>query len=139
ALVWLGRAPGAEVTVLRGLAAPYVLSGDTVRNQIRIKVENRSGQDQRYAISLLEAPGAQLIAPENPLLVQSGEHRTTTVFVLADARLFENGIRPVKVFVKADAGFERSIEYKLLGPKRQRSPEQIGRASSRERGKITEV
>ncbi len=125
ALVWLGRAPGAEVTVLRGLAAPYVLSGDTVRNQIRIKVENRSGQDQRYAISLLEAPGAQLIAPENPLLVQSGEHRTTTVFVLADARLFENGIRPVKVFVKADAGFERSIEYKLLGPKRQRSPERL--------------
>ena len=123
ALLWLGRPRGAEVTVLRGLTAPYVLSGDSVRNQIRIKVANRSGREQHYDIGLLEAPGAQLIAPENPLVVAPGEHRTTTVFVLADARLFENGVRPVKFSVKDGEGFEGLIGYKLLGPKRGASPQ----------------
>jgi cytochrome c oxidase accessory protein FixG len=122
ALFYLGRTHEADVTVLRGLAAPYILSGDTVRNQIRIKVENRTSDEQRYSIQLFGAAGAQLIAPENPLVVAPGQRRTTTVFVLANTRLFEHGVHPVQFSVKDESGFVQRIDYKLLGPTAARSP-----------------
>ncbi len=116
ALMLVGRPESAEVTVLRGLAAPYVVSGESVRNQIRIKVENRSSDAQKFHISLVGAEGAELIAPENPLTVVPGQHRTTTVFVVAPRGMFNGGVRPIQFAIKNESGFERLVHYKLLGP-----------------------
>lgn len=116
ALVALGAPRAAEVTVLRGLAAPYVLAGSTVQNQIRIKVVNRGSEPRAYTIRLRGGGSAELVAPENPLGVAGGQQRTTTVFVVADKQLFDAGVRPVTFSVEDDAGFEVLVDYKLLGP-----------------------
>src|SRR6187431_111933 len=56
--------PGAEVTILRGIGAPFTESGPQVVNQIRIKVQNRTSLAQRYHVELTDLGAAQLIAPE---------------------------------------------------------------------------
>src|SRR5690606_23433758 len=55
-----------EITLLRGLGAPFEVAGDRVRNQVRLKVQNRSSADGAWHIQVLGVPGAELIAPENP-------------------------------------------------------------------------
>jgi cytochrome c oxidase accessory protein FixG len=117
-VVSAGRIGGADVTVLRGIGAPFVEQPAGVQNQIRIKIENRSEGDRRYMIELLDAPEARLIAPENPLPVRAGSHATTSVFVIAPASAFSHGVRPVRFRVSDGAGFSREAAYKLLGPER---------------------
>lgn len=117
ALVVVGaRQASADVTVLRGIGAPYVEQQDGVRNQLRVKIENRSGQARDYRIELLNAPDLQLIAPEIPLPVAHGTHRTTTVFVLAPRTSFAGGKRTVRLRVSDGSGLEHEQEYQLLGP-----------------------
>lgn len=115
-LLLLGQPKAAEVTVLRGLAAPYVISGHAVRNQIRVKIENRTQSEQRYTISLARASGVGLVAPENPMTVPAGGHRTTTVFVSANSSAFQNGRLPIEFSIRDDSGFEQRVPYHLLGP-----------------------
>jgi len=117
-LLLLGSPRAAEVTVLRGLGAPYTLSGDGVLNQIRIKIENRTDTEQNYRIQLEAGSGLELVAPENPLSVGAGTRRTTTVFVRSPVRGFENGVRPIRFSIGDTAGFRESVAYHLLGPKR---------------------
>ncbi|MCA9599595.1 MAG: cytochrome c oxidase accessory protein CcoG [Myxococcales bacterium] len=117
ALVFFGSRQGsADVTVLRGIGAPYVLQPEGVQNQIRIKIENRGSQDREYHIALEDGGDAKLIAPENPLHVAKGTHETTTVFVLSPKSSFQGGKRMVKFAVRDDGDFKTEVQYKLLGP-----------------------
>ncbi|HSB56046.1 MAG TPA: cytochrome c oxidase accessory protein CcoG, partial [Gemmatimonadales bacterium] len=69
-----------EVTILRGLGAPYSFEPDGhVVNQIRIRVRNRAESARRYAIALAGLDEARLVAPDNPLAVAPGEFNTTSV------------------------------------------------------------
>lgn len=108
----------AEVTVLRSIGAPFVLREGMAMNQIRVKVQNREGDERRYRIELLDAPGANLVAPENPLTVAPGAQRTTTLFVLAAPASLPSGKRPVRLRVSDGQGFARELPYVLLGPQR---------------------
>ncbi|MCB9589912.1 MAG: cytochrome c oxidase accessory protein CcoG [Polyangiaceae bacterium] len=111
-----GRTTEADVTILRGLSAPYVVDSSGVRNQIRIKIENRGSEDRSYDVKLLGAEGAKLIAPENPLVIPGGKRRETTIFVVAPEGLFVGGKRDVDFKISDGKGFERTFPYKLLGP-----------------------
>ncbi|HYQ42372.1 MAG TPA: cytochrome c oxidase accessory protein CcoG [Polyangiaceae bacterium] len=108
--------PGAEVTVLRGIGAPFTESGPQVVNQIRIKVRNRTLALQKYHVELSDLPSAQLIAPEDPLPVAAGEQRTTSVFVMAPRSAFTHGGRAVHFRVTDGHGFRADLPYELLGP-----------------------
>ncbi len=117
ALLFLGSHPArADVTVLRGIGAPFVEQPDGVSNQIRVKIENHEATEQDFAIELLDAPGAQLIAPENPLAVGAHGQRSTSVFVVLPAARFSSGTRAVRFKVTSTAGFAVEVPYKLLGP-----------------------
>jgi cytochrome c oxidase accessory protein FixG len=117
ALVVIGRSrTTAEVTVLRGIGAPFVEQGELVENHLRVKVRNRTDSVQAYTVSLLGADDARLVAPENPLHVGAGEQETESMFVLADKRTFIHGSRGIKVRVTDGARFTREIPYRLLGP-----------------------
>jgi cytochrome c oxidase accessory protein FixG len=117
ALVATARARGsAEVIVLRGLGAPFELREGLSTNQIRIKVRNRSNQTRRYRIELLGAPGARLIAPENPLEVSAHAQRSTSLFVMISPGSLRQGQRPVQFRVSDGADFDQSFRYQLLGP-----------------------
>ncbi|HEX3777913.1 MAG TPA: cytochrome c oxidase accessory protein CcoG [Polyangiaceae bacterium] len=106
----------ADVTILRGVGAPFSESGSNIVNQLRVKVQNRSGQAQSYHLELEDFPNARLIAPEDPLLIAAGDQRTTTVFVLAPKDAFRHGTRNVRFRVNDAHGYRVEIRYKLLGP-----------------------
>ncbi|HVW27394.1 MAG TPA: cytochrome c oxidase accessory protein CcoG [Polyangiaceae bacterium] len=106
----------ADVSVLRGLGEPFVVQGDLVQNHVRIKIENRTSEDQDFTISVLGASDARLVSPENPLHVAPRQHSTAGIFVLAPRQSFHLGRRDVKIRVSNGAGFERVAPYRLLGP-----------------------
>jgi len=108
--------PGAEVTILRGIGAPFTESGAQVVDQIRIKVRNRGRLAQNYHIEIADLATAQLIAPEDPLPVPAGEQRTTSVFVLAPRSAFLHARRAVHFRITDSHGYRADFPYELLGP-----------------------
>jgi cytochrome c oxidase accessory protein FixG len=110
------KKPSADVTVLRGLGAPFSEAGSSVVNQIRIKIRNRSVAPQSYHLAAPSLPEARLIAPEDPLLIGPGEQRTTSVFVLLPRTAFEHGARAVRFLITDTRGYRVEYPYQLLGP-----------------------
>ena len=108
--------PSAEVTVLRGIGAPFSAEGAEIANQIRIKIQNRSGRLQAYHVELTDLNRARMIAPEDPLVIPAGEQRTTSVFVLTPRSEFVNGTRAVHFRVSDGHDYQSKIPYELLGP-----------------------
>jgi hypothetical protein len=119
---FLTKGERAEVTLLRGVGAPFSENRGEILNQIRIKIRNRSSQPQSYAVELSNAPGAHLVAPELPLAVAEGEQRTTSVFVSAPAQLFSAGQRRVTFRVRDETGVIEELPYMLLGPSTRQAP-----------------
>jgi cytochrome c oxidase accessory protein FixG len=116
ALSLVGRRQQADVTILRGIGAPFSENaGDTV-NQIRIKVRNRSDSPRAYRLELASPIGAQMIAPENPLLIAGGEQASTSVFVSLPTKAFQGGRLQAQFRVSDGQGFIANIPYELLGP-----------------------
>jgi cytochrome c oxidase accessory protein FixG len=106
----------AELTVLRGIGAPFTLDGDQVTSELRIKVQNRSEHSERYQLEIVANPPVRLVAPENPLDVAAGAQRTTAVFVVAPRTSFTLGRREISVRVSDGHGLELVSPYRLLGP-----------------------
>jgi cytochrome c oxidase accessory protein FixG len=117
-LVWgLATRSSAEVTMLRGLGAPYTFETDgSVVNQVRIKVMNRGHADRAFHIALGEAPEARLIAPINPFPVAAGTMQTTTVFVVEPRSAFHGGERAVRFTISDGARWSETFPHRLLGP-----------------------
>jgi polyferredoxin len=114
----------ADVTVLRGIDAPFTEEADgSIANQLRIKIANRRYESRRYAIvvnglvgSELSATDVRVVAPENPLPVDGMSTRSTSVFLLLPRRAFTNGERQITITVSDGSGFDVTIPYRLLGP-----------------------
>ena len=114
----------ADLTVLRGLDAPFALEADgRVSNQIRVKITNRRSADMAYTVVLdslanggITPQEITVVAPENPLKVKGKETRTTSVFVLLPARAFPNGEKFITINVSDERGYQESVRYRLLGP-----------------------
>ncbi len=122
-LVWgglvyaLSNRGSADVTVLRGIGAPYgVLPDGQISNQLRVKIVNRSPEMRRYTISIDDADDLTLVSPDNPLEVGPGASATASLFVMAQAKSIPGGLREIEVEVKDGAGFEKKTHYRLLGP-----------------------
>ncbi len=115
-LVLIGRAhQRSEITVLRGIGAPFAEQGPLVRNQLRIKIRNRNREDTAFRLSLEGSTDSQLIAPENPVNIAAGEQTSVGAFVLTPRAEFQGGVRPIDVVVTEPDRATR-VPYKLLGP-----------------------
>jgi len=113
----LGDQESADVTLLRGLGAPFqVLPGGEVSNQLRIKIANRSGGDRSYAFEVTGPAGLTMIAPENPLPVAAGDSQMTAAFLTAPAPSFASGELAIVLRIRDGVDFDRSFDYRLLGP-----------------------
>ena len=113
----LGARDMADVTLLGAVGAPFEHgTADTIVNQVRIRVANRSDAPQRYQIDLLDAGGARLIAPQNPLLVNPGVTATTSVFVLAPTAAFRDETLRVRFRVSDGGRFRKEFDWRLRGP-----------------------
>ncbi|HXS19355.1 MAG TPA: cytochrome c oxidase accessory protein CcoG [Polyangiaceae bacterium] len=117
---------GADITVLRGIGAPYVLDDAGVRNQVRLKIENRGSEGFGFGYQILVGkPGAlrpasefgiQVISPENPMHVKGGGRATTSLFVVSPRTVFRQGRLPIVVRVELPDGTFIEQPYHLLGP-----------------------
>jgi cytochrome c oxidase accessory protein FixG len=114
------RRPQAEVTILRGLGAPFSVTGQQVVNQLRLKVRNRSEQPRRFDVRIVDLPEAQLIAPELPLQVAPSEQAAASFFVTAPLGAL-HGSKRVRLRVGDEQQFE-TVEYTLLGPQGDSAP-----------------
>jgi cytochrome c oxidase accessory protein FixG len=103
-----------DVTILRGLGAPFSQSGDRVINQLRLKVQNRSNEARKLSVSVVSFPEATLIAPELPLAVAPSGRAEASFFITAP-RSALRGSRSVQLRV-GDATGSELVTYTLLGP-----------------------
>jgi cytochrome c oxidase accessory protein FixG len=121
ALLLAGRArPNAEVTILRGLGAPFSVSGDEVVNQLRVKVTNRSEEPRDFVVTIVGFPEAKLVTAELPLHLAPSDQGTASFFVMAP-RSTLHGSRPIRLRV-GDARSSQLVSYTLLGPERDTEP-----------------
>ncbi len=111
----------ADVTVLRGLGAPFTEEADgRIANQVRIKVTNRGDDDARYQIQVDGAASGAVIAPENPLVVAAGATRETSLFVLLPRAIFADAEHAVTITVSDGTRFTITVPWTLQGPSRLR-------------------
>lgn len=108
------RSPKAEITLLRGLGAPFTVAGPLVVNQLRLKVTNRSSEAREVHVAVADFPDARLIAPELPLVVAPAEQASASFFVTAPVTSIR-GTRHVRLRI-GDARDYQTIDYTLLGP-----------------------
>ncbi len=114
----------ADITVLRGLDAPFLEDADgRISNMMRIKIANRGTTNAQYTIvvSGLESAGLQnsdvtIVAPENPLNIAGGATRSTSMFILLPKRAFTNGERNIMLTISDGHSSTQEIPYRLLGP-----------------------
>ena len=107
----------ADVTVLRGIGAPFVeLPDGRISNQIRVKVVNRSNEDHAYRIEVEGDPSLELVAPLNPVPVAGGERGIATLFVQGPRSVFRDGVLPIVLRLTDGEEFVQEHPYRLLGP-----------------------
>lgn len=116
-LFGLGARKASRVTALRGIGAPFVeLPSGEINNQVRLKVRNQSRTRRSYAIALEAPQGVVLVAPENPLVVEGGAMRTTSVFVRVPQGAFGPDGR-LRVSFRVSEGEDAfQVPYVLHGP-----------------------
>lgn len=116
-LFTLSHRDNANITVLRGIGAPYALEADgRVANQIRVRIVNREKVPRSYFIHIDGATDGTVVIPQNPLPVAVGQTEATTLFVLLPATSFSHGEHRISVEIDDKAGFRTSIPYRLVGP-----------------------
>lgn len=104
-----------EVKMLRGTGAPFTVEDGVVRNQVRIRISNRTEGSQSYALDVIGPEGTTLLAPVNPLAVEPNATESALVFVHAPQAAFKQGDLQVKIIVTTD-GFREERPFRLLGP-----------------------
>jgi cytochrome c oxidase accessory protein FixG len=115
------RRTAAEVTILRGIGAPFSQSGVNVVNQLRLKVQNRGDKPQVFKLELLGVPGSKLVAPELPLSVPAGEQAVANLFIVAPSSSI-GGRRSIQLKVEATHEAPQLLSYTLLGPEEGKAP-----------------
>lgn len=108
----------ADVTLLRGLGRPFY-EGDPgeIVNQIRVKIQNRSGETASYEVEVAGESPAKLTVNENPVSVEAGESRIEPVMVSLPRSAFEDGKYEFELRVSDGHDFDRTFSYQLLGPR----------------------
>jgi polyferredoxin len=110
------RADEPQITLLRGLGTPFQVVDSSVRNDVRVKVQNRSNEDATYRLTLIDSDGARLSPADQPLLVRAGEQGTLHVSVLVPLASLRNGSHTITLDVSDDHGFDVALPYRVLGP-----------------------
>lgn len=88
-----------------------------IRNLMRLKLTNRSSHESGYQVAVQQPAGALLRLLESDERLGPGETATWHFEVLAAPTTFTNGRADCVLGVRDDEGAERTLEFKLLGPR----------------------
>lgn len=115
-VVLIGKQP-ADITLLRGFGQPFVeINPGEITNQLRVKIKNRTKQEQQYTLSPGEGEQITISGEPNPMPVAAGEARTEVVLVTAPRAAFEDGKCRVTLNISDGGDFSQDVDWLLLGP-----------------------
>jgi cytochrome c oxidase accessory protein FixG len=107
----------ALVEIVRGGREPYrLLPTGEVANQQRVRITNQLDETQRFTIEVLSPAGAKLVVSESPIAVEPAKLVNVNAVTTVPPSVFVDGQAPVRYRVRSDRGFDREIEFLLLGP-----------------------
>jgi cytochrome c oxidase accessory protein FixG len=116
AAIVFSKAP-ADVTLLRGMGRPFTaMQSGQIANPVRLKIVNRSREPRRYTIDTLGLDGAAVNSETGTLRINPGSALTVPLFLTAPADAFKHGHADLTLRVRDDAGYERQIPWRLMGP-----------------------
>ena len=107
----------ADITLLRSLDAPFAEETDgRIRNQVRVRIANRSGEARSYRLTVTGAEQGQVVIPINPFPVRHNHTETTSLFVLLPRDAFVAGQHQIQLTISDGNDFSQDLTYQLLGP-----------------------
>jgi cytochrome c oxidase accessory protein FixG len=107
----------ALVEVVRGGREPYrLLPTGEVANQQRLRFTNQIEETQRFTVEVLSPQGATLVLSESPVVVDPEQLVTVNAVTTVPRGVFVDGQSVVQYVVGSDRGFEKEVEFILLGP-----------------------
>lgn len=107
----------ALVEIVRGGREPYrMLPTGEVANQQRVRITNQLPETQRFTLEVVSPEGARLVVSDSPVAVEPAEHVAVNAVTTVPPGLFVDGQLEVRYRVTSDRGFEKELEFVLLGP-----------------------
>jgi len=105
-----------DFNVTRAATTPYSMVGDQVMNQLKFRVQNRTGVDAEFSFEIVEPAGA-VIKVQGPttLPVKQGSTERVGAFVLAPKESFTKGSVPTIIRV-TDGQNVTEFPFMLIGP-----------------------
>jgi len=112
----LANRPPADVTVLRGLGLPFVMTdAGEVENVMRIKITNRTDEPQQLQISVVDRSEVRAISSDDSIRLAPGQSCVEPVRFIAPAAQFELGTLNLKIRVSGP-GVKIDRPVRLVGP-----------------------
>lgn len=118
ALVWLllHRSP-LDAVLLRAPGMPFaVLPSGDVQNPFKLRITNRTDVPRRYTVELRGAEGLHAATTWPAVFVAPADSLTEPLPIVAPRSAFDGGRLNVTLVVRDDAGGERVLAQRLLGP-----------------------
>jgi polyferredoxin len=107
----------ALVVFVRGGREPYrLLPTGEVANQQRIRITNQLDQTQRFTVEVVSPQDASLVVSDSPIVVEPSKVVTVNAVTTVPQSVFADGQAPVRYRVRSDQGFDKEVEFLLLGP-----------------------
>lgn len=105
-----------DLNVTRAATDPYVMVGDKVMNQLKFRVQNRTGEDGEFRFIIPEPPGAEIkLQGLTSLQIEDGKTERIGAFILVPKEAFQKG--SVKTRIQVTNGQEvAEFPYTLIGP-----------------------
>lgn len=115
-ILLLTRSP-ADVTLLRNLGNPFVISRDgMVENTMRMKITNRTDRSKEYRISAVNAPDVKVSLSSERLVVAPGASATESLLIIAPPGRFSLGHLNIKLRISDQGDLQIDRDCLLLGP-----------------------
>jgi hypothetical protein len=99
-----------------GREAYRLLPTGAVANQQRMRLTNQGRETQRFTIAVVSPKGATLVVSESPIVVAAEEVVNVNLVTTVPAGVFADGQVTARYVVRSDRGFQKELEFLLLGP-----------------------
>jgi cytochrome c oxidase accessory protein FixG len=115
---WLVATRGdALVEFVRGGREPYrLLPTGEVANQQRVRITNQRDETQSFTIEVLSPSEARLVVSGSPIAIEPSKLVNVNAVTTVPREIFVDGQARVRYVVRSDRGFEKEIDFLLLGP-----------------------